>query len=1443
MLITIYDSVGNPKVDLSPNDSSTQVKEVQGDSVLSLSFTHYEHIELDVDDYADFLGERFWLTEKYRPRQNSRKEWVYNLKLYGVESMIKRLLVIKTVDDEDDPVFTLTAPPHEHVAMIVKCMNNGLGNITDWKVGKVDGTENIVIDYFGKYCNEALKEIAEKVGAEAWVEGQTVNICKCEHGEPIPMGYDKGLLSIDPGTADNVKFYTRLYPVGSSRNIDREKYGFSRLQLPGGQKYVEINAEKYGRVDHYEADAFADIYPRRTGIVSNVRSEVKTGEDGNPFTIYYFSDNNLPFDPNAYEIGGLVKRVSFQEGSELAGLGQEDNGTYFFEVNFNSSTREFEIITIWPYDNDMQLPGDKLIPKIGDKYILWNLRMPDEYYALAEEEFMSAVDKYNADHNLDISVYKAPTDHVWIEDNDVVLTIGQRIRLESDEYFPETGYRDSRITKITRKVNLPSSMDIEISDALSRTSQEKMTDSIADVRSYARSIEESINLPDMIRTGDKTIPTDNNIFSARRSLREFISRLKDDRTPFKVSSDKGFEVGNYSAGATGGIIGIDEKGESFAEVGKLWVRVKAFFEELTIVRSRVLAGKQYITPGGGIRCTHVRAKDASGNILADVSSPDAAEYVCYFLSQQDGEKIESMFKAGDQAICESFHAQTGTLQKVKNRFYWRRVISVNNDNYTDQNGNHYGYLILSAIDCANGSDIPQAGDEICQLGYRYSDDTGRQTAMVMSTVDADAPSVNLYAGINGFSLEGKSVVSFGCDPIYGNIFFRLGSSKDTHYLEYTQNEGLEVAGKISTKATIEGKTVNNYIKEVAASVAEAFTFDLSRDTIAVPTDSGGTPLNAILSAKATLYRGTEVWEADSFSIKNITPANGVIASITPEGIISLSNLTADSVSVEIQASYGDWDFTATLEVYKVRPGADGKTPNIYEVVTDTDVIKKSMTGELTPSSIVIRTYVTVGNNVPVLTSTGALYLTQLPNGNETQIGRSSGTGITNPIAISKDTESVVIEYRSGNGNVYDRKRIPVLSDASDIQIGTRNILRYSKTLTVNNPNNNVWGNNFLLLTKPLEANTYYAFRVGKMYEYNGVQPTSGTFAMRIYNTSVTTIYQQFSISVNDRYVVFKPSQSIPAGAKLFLYSGDSTTGTVFEGALHYYYVSLVEGNVPLTDWQAAPEDIDEAIGKFDYIEDALKENSSLQGGLFLTSVVSLGQNNSDYTSQITWSGLNGIYNPNAVGGGISAWYGGDMYDLAEYKDWSDLQGEWVAKRNVTIPSRIAKGVDRMDGSGYRAGGNLWWNAQGDITLIGTISARGTFSGVRRRQVIEITAENVNRYIGEEYHLPIDHVGAVIYCKMVPKVIFVLPTPEPSYLGEQIVVVADKNMTANAGIADVGVTGKIISKEDADQGYISTNSPIIRKGDICVFTCMLVTDTVGKGHIRWVVEHREYVPIQ
>lgn len=814
MLITIYDRVGNFKAEVSPSDSSTQVKEIQGDNVLTLSFTHHDHIALDVDDYCDFEGERYWLTEAYRPEQKSTLEWVYDIKLYGIESLLKNLLVLKRVDGENDPIFTLTAPPREHVVMIVNCMNDGAGHITDWKVGQVDGTENIVIDYHGKYCDEALREIAEKVGAEWWVEGQTVNVCRCQHGEQIILGYDKGLTGITPDKADNVKFYTRLFPVGSSRNIDPEKYGYTRLQLPGGEKYVEVNADKYGRVDHYEDTAFSDIYPRRTGEVSSVRSEVKTGEDGKPFTIYYFRDNNLPFDPNDYEIGGLVKRVSFQEGSELGGLGDEDNGTYYFEVNFNSDTKEFEIITIWPYEDDTQLPGGSLVPKAGDKYILWNIRMPDEYYALAEEELLTAVNKYNKEHAIDVTVFKCHTDHVWIEDNDADLFVGRRVRLESEQYFPETGYRDSRITKITRKVNLPSSMDIEIGDALSRTSMQKMSDNISDARSYAKSVGESVALPDVIRTWDRTLPTDNNLFSARRSQREFISKNSPDRAKKKIIFDEGIDAGDFIAGAQGGTIDGKGNAELLSIVVRLLLSSPKFVDglngegwriwlenELSHLTVDKLTVRQVMTvfelliekirSVGGQICVSA----ANGKIKA-VQTING-HYMITF--EQD-----NTFEVGDLMRCQTF--TNGHLKS-----YWVEITGVS------------GNSVVIPTTEFDGS-LPEAGDECVLMGSTAN--PKRRNLILISATEDGQPRIDVMDGVSAKNFTGCLRARLGNLDGITDDWFPVGNQPhgDGLYSDnaYLRGTFLLVTGEdIKTKFEIvEGK-----IESMIEAVRDDFVAD------------------------------------------------------------------------------------------------------------------------------------------------------------------------------------------------------------------------------------------------------------------------------------------------------------------------------------------------------------------------------------------------------------------------------------------------------------------------------------------------------------------------------------------------------------------------------------------------------------------------------------------
>lgn len=751
---------------------------MQGDNVLTLSFTLYEHVALEVNDYADFRGQRYWLMERYRPEQKSTVEWQYDVKLYGVESLIKRFLVLNDTDGNDEPVFTLTAPPKEHVALIVKSINNGMGHTTEWKVGTVVGSDNIVIDYEGKYCDEALKEVAEKAGnsAEWWVDGLMVNVCRCEIGEEVVLGYGKGLMGISSDMADNTSFYTRLYPIGSSRNIDPEKYGHTRLQLPGGVKHVDINVEKYGIWHRYEADAFVDIYPKYIGTVSSVRSEEVTGEDGNPFKIFYFKDDSLDFDPNSYEIGSKVKRISFQEGSELAGLGNEEDGTYYFETNYDSQTHEFELITIWPYSDDTQLPNDTLCPQVGDRYILWNIRMPDEYYPLAEQEFKEAVDRYNEENAIDAGRYKGSTDHVYVEENGIDLYVGRRVRLESLQYFPETGYRSSRITKVTRKVGLPSQMDVEISDAVSIGTMEHIDGSISDAKNYVKTAIAK-GFPELIRSRDNTLPTDSNVFSALRSLRQFTRKDIDDTVAGLLSFAKGLQSTGYTSGTLGTGFGLfkDVDGMSYLELDRLYVRYKAIFDTLEVKHISHVGGEFVVSPAG-MECIRVEKisgipsawqpladsqaralYDKDGKRLNAVAQRSDA-YRCYFRSTDGDRTIENQFAVGDQAMCREFNLTGGSV----NRYYWRKVIGMGAD-----------YIDLSVTDCLSGSGIPQAGDSIVTVGNDR--DTTRRHAIVISSYGGNAPSIMLYTGIDSYSLEGKAIFEVTPDGV--NI--KVGSFNGT----------------------------------------------------------------------------------------------------------------------------------------------------------------------------------------------------------------------------------------------------------------------------------------------------------------------------------------------------------------------------------------------------------------------------------------------------------------------------------------------------------------------------------------------------------------------------------------------------------------------------------------------------------------------------------------
>lgn len=732
MELKIYDKRNRLRTTLVPDSSSTHHEEVGGDDYLSVSLDSQECVTLELNDWTVWEGRKFWCVETYTPKQTGRRKWTYSVKLYGAASLIKQALMLNT---EDSPVFSYTATAREHVALVVKNLNRWMGGITDWKVGKVEATGNIVVDYSeGLYGNDALKKIADEAGTEWWIEGMTVNVCRCERGDEVTLGYGNGLLSIERDSADNVKFFTRLFPIGSSRNIDAEKYGSSRLLLPSRATYVERNTE-LGIVEHFEQTAFQEIYPRRTGKVSSVRKETKKGDDGKPFDIYYFTDGEMNFDPNEYEIGGLVKRVTFQTG-QLAGLGNDEDGEHYFEVNYNSAMREFELITIWPYDDDTQVPGGVLEPKAEDTYILWNVRMPDEYYPIAEEEYATAVEKYMDEHCLDKSVYKCSTDYVALKKRGVVPCMGQRVRLESDRFFA-SGYRESRITVVDQKLERPTEADIEISDVLSQTTQSRMADEIENVRSEVKA--NTVELPDVIRSWDTTLPTDNNLFSARRSQQEFISKKRNDRAKKKITFEEGIGIGleengridgkgnadlltlvvrellrsaNYGgSGMTGNgwQIGIDEDLLSHLIVDKITVRRVMNVFELLINKVRSVGGQICVSAANG----KIKTVQEQGDYW-------------HITFEQ-----ENTFVAHDLMRCQVF---TGTSQKA----YWVEVAGIAN-----------GGILVEKSEFETAQ--PEEGDECVLMGN--TETANRQNLVLISASEDGHPRVDVLDGVNAKNFD------------------------------------------------------------------------------------------------------------------------------------------------------------------------------------------------------------------------------------------------------------------------------------------------------------------------------------------------------------------------------------------------------------------------------------------------------------------------------------------------------------------------------------------------------------------------------------------------------------------------------------------------------------------------------------------------------------------
>ena len=220
----------------------------------------------------------------------------------------------------------------------------------------------------------------------------------------------------------------------------------------------------------------------------------------------------------------------------------------------------------------------------------------------------------------------------------------------------------------------------------------------------------------------------------------FLRKDKEDTANELITFLKGFLVGKNGSGIT-----VLEDGTSQAVVDRLYVKIKAVFDELEVKKKTHVGGEQIISPAG-MKCVRVEELDES--------------YRCFFLSEVDGVTINNEFTVGTLALAQEFNIKEGTSHNVSNRYYWREVTGVGSD-----------YIDLSKTNADKDSDIPVAGDDIIGLGHLT--DITRQAAIILSSVNETSPSIIFYQGINSFSLAGKEVIGLGFDKSTGHAYIKM----------------------------------------------------------------------------------------------------------------------------------------------------------------------------------------------------------------------------------------------------------------------------------------------------------------------------------------------------------------------------------------------------------------------------------------------------------------------------------------------------------------------------------------------------------------------------------------------------------------------------------------------------------------------------------------------
>lgn len=1048
-----------------------------------------------------------------------------------------------------------------------------------------------------------------------------------------------------------------------------------------------------------------DIYPRnliKTSKVTSYEKDVEdesTPEEGDYIKRTFYRVNSLTIVNEdgektgdmafrkAYILSGKNLHIVFQSGS-LNGMDFEcefnpdgvpeilldDDGNPIFKdgkEQINPKSQVFEIVANEDYGRF--LPDTTLHPKDGDTFVLYNwnsTKLGDALVPSASNELLA-----DAIKNLKKSVIDPTTYTCTAEDNysynhgrGNLHGVGDRVNLYNKGYGD--GYRSSRVIGYEFSLDIPfdgAKYYVGEKPSYSRLNamESKIEELIYNGQSYLNGNGGSGRSIYIIKSYDSITPTDYNVFSAKAVDEQRLNKTKDDTAKGTITWEKiqklvsGLLVGNFN-NENGGSWTPDAEGRSHLITDYLEVRMKAIFEELVIKKTSTIGGKEIISPAGGVVAHKVEVVTVTYNNVSQKA------YRCYFLAEQEGDAVDNDFAIGDQVRSESFNVRKGTYHKVGNHFYWRLVIGRDEDP-VELEGKKYHYIDLSDTDCATASDVPAKGDVLSQCGNRT--DVDRQNCLIFSAVDTYSPSIGLYHGINSYSFANRQYVEYGVNKqtnkaffnVYGDMYVGDRPTKEngyegSSYIKYdSAAKQVSVKGKISAKSTVDGKELSQYIKENSAK-------GLTEEQVN----------NLIKNSQVITDLQNQV--------------DGAIETWFYEGVPTLKNAPASSWTTDKDKDthLGDLYYdNKTGKAYRF--AKDGNTYK-WTIIADTDIAKalsdasnaqETADGKMKVFSTQPNPPYQVGDIWVNATypSDGSTYKNEVLRC-QTKKAAGSQFVIGDWIKASKYTDDTVANAA--------KKAAEEAQKAA--QTAQTNITNLGKTVIINKKAFDNYVTDGYLEPSEIAAMAQDSKRLEDDFaaaqkSYNEVKDAEvlkGTKELTDLNTAFATLTTakkeliKYLSDISARY------NAADINGKATIVSAVGTKFTNFQSAYSAFYDKLGLANAYITS--KIYGDLGVVIGdvtSLAYLKKALMDapDTEINGGLVLTSLIGLRD-----TDGNTTAGINGITEKSAKGGGIAAWFGGEMVD----KDYND---------GSKTPANT---IFRFDGSGYVAGGAIWWGTDGRV---------------------------------------------------------------------------------------------------------------------------------------------------